>query len=228
MLKARKIRFWKYRIKKYADQVQLPKFKIIFSKSVRREFLRKSVHLSSLWIPALIYFASVKISFSVFLFLFVGDLLLEYGNHKKWRWTRATYGKIFSGMLRPKERKNKNFVVCGSAYVSLAAMICVLVFSKEVAIVALTIMLISDTFAAVVGKIYGSRRLRENKSVEGTFAFFISSLLVVLACNPLFTVSYASIIACFAATFVEMFEDKIRVDDNLSIPLVVGVILTFI
>ena len=40
--------------------------------------------------------------------------------------------------------------------------------------------------------------------------------------------TYASILAAAVATLAEMFEDKIEIDDNLSVPLFVGIILTLL
>lgn len=40
------------------------------NKSFRRELARKSIHLSSLWIPALIYFAHPGVSIMLFAILF--------------------------------------------------------------------------------------------------------------------------------------------------------------
>ncbi|MDR1694626.1 MAG: SEC59/DGK1/VTE5 family protein [Lactobacillaceae bacterium] len=228
MFKMKQTKSWKEKIKKYVPRPNLLKFRFIFTKSIKRELMRKSIHLSSLWIPVFIYFANERAAFALFSLMLLVNMLLEFGNYKRWTWVRATYGKLFFKMLRTKESKKTNFEVSGSMYVLLSAMICVAVFSKEVAAVSLSIMLISDTFAAVFGKIYGIRKLRAKKSMEGTIAFFISSLIVVLACNPLLAVNYASIIACFAATFAEVFDDKIKIDDNLSIPIAVGLILTFI
>ena len=60
------------------------------NKSFKKELARKLIHLSSLWIPALIYFVQPSISIIVFSAIFVGDVILEYGNYKKWRWARRT------------------------------------------------------------------------------------------------------------------------------------------
>ena len=106
----------------------------------------------------------------------------------------------------------------------LAAIACTLLFPANVAVVALSIMLISDTCAALFGKAYGSRRLYKNKSIEGTAAFFVSALLIMVICNFILPVTYASILAAFA----EMYEDKIEIDDNLSIPLFVGAVLSLL
>lgn len=196
------------------------------NKSFRREVARKSIHLSSLWIPALIYFAHPGVSIILFAILFLGNVLLEYGNFKKWRWARRTFGLLFFKTLRNKERIRTKFQVSGSMYVLAAAIICTLLFSKPIAAIALTVMLISDTCAALFGKAYGTRKLYKSKSLEGTIAFFLSALIVNMLYEPIFHFTYASVIACAVATIAEMFEDKLEIDDNLSIPLFVGIILS--
>lgn len=198
------------------------------NKSFRRELARKSIHLSSLWIPALIYFAHPGVSVMLFAILFLCDALLEYGNFKKWRWARRTFGFLFFKTLRNKERVRTRFQVSGSMYVLAAAIICTLLFSKPVAAIALTVMLISDTCAALFGKAFGTRKLYKSKSLEGTVAFFLSALLINMLYEPVFHFTYAGVIACIAATLAEMFEDKIEIDDNLSIPLFVGIILSLL
>lgn len=198
------------------------------NKSFKKELARKLIHLSSLWIPALIYFVQPSISIIVFSAIFVGDVILEYGNYKKWRWARRTFGLLFYRTLRNKELKRSQLQLSGGAYVMLAAIACTLLFPANVALVALSIMLISDTCAALFGKAYGSRRLYKNKSIEGTAAFFVSALLIMVICNFILPVTYASILAAFVATFAEMYEDKIEIDDNLSIPLFVGAVLSLL
>ena len=198
------------------------------NKSFKKELARKLIHLSSLWIPALIYFVQPSISIIVFSAIFVGDVILEYGNYKKWRWARRTFGLLFYRTLRNKELKRSQLQLSGGAYVMLAAIACTLLFPANVAVVALSIMLISDTCAALFGKAYGSRRLYKNNSIEGTAAFFVSALLIMVICNFILPVTYASILAAFVATFAEMYEDKIEIDDNLSIPLFVGAVLSLL
>ena len=198
------------------------------NKSFKKELARKLIHLSSLWIPALIYFVQPSISIIVFSAIFVGDVILEYGNYKKWRWARRTFGLLFYRTLRNKELKRSQLQLSGGAYVMLAAIACTLLFPANVAVVALSIMLISDTCAALFGKAYGSRRLYKNKPIEGPAAFFVSALLIMVICNFILPVTYASILAAFVATFAEMYEDKIEIDDNLSIPLFVGAVLSLL
>lgn len=201
---------------------------LVQDKSFRKELARKAIHLSSLWIPALIYFAHPGFSICLFFLLFCGDVILEYANYKKYPWARKTFGKLFFKTLRDKECKRMFFQVSGSIYVLLAAIACTLFFSKPIAVIALTVMLVSDTLAALVGKAFGTRRIYKEKSLEGSVAFFVSALIVNMVFEPIHHFTYASVLACMAATFAEIYEDKIDLDDNLSIPLFIGIILTFL
>ena len=223
-----------FHLNKYADKLRhtplnprilATDLHIDVNKSFKKELFRKLIHLSSLWIPLLIYIAPALISISVFTFIFVGDIILEYGNYKKWRWARRSFGFLFYRTLRNKELNRHRLRLSGGAYVMLAAIICTFLFPTNVAVIALTIMLVSDSCAALFGKAYGTRRLYKNKSLEGTVAFFISALCIMIMGNIILPVTYAGIIAAVAATLCEMYEDKIKIDDNLSIPLVIGTIL---
>lgn len=198
------------------------------SKSFRRELGRKLIHLSSLWIPLLIYFAPAEICIAIFSIIFVGDAILEYGNFKKWKWARGSFGVLFCGTLRSKECSRVHFQVSGSMYVMAAAILCTALFTPVVAVIAMTVMLISDTCSALFGKAFGTRQIFKNKSLEGTTAFFISALIINMLFNPLLTFGYANVIACFLATFAEVYEDKTKIDDNLAIPLAVGITLTLL
>lgn len=222
-----RLKYYKRKIKnftrgwseKYAHRV---------SKSFRNELYRKLIHLSSLWIPAFIYLVHPGISITLFSVLLTGDVLIEYGNFKKWKWARRTFGTMFYKTLRNKERVRTHFQVSGSMYVLAAAIICTMLFSKPVAALSLTIMLTSDACAALFGKAFGTRKLYKSKSLEGTVAFFLCTLIIMILFTPLYPVTYASIIAAATATFAEMYEDKIEIDDNLSVPLFVGIILTLL
>ncbi len=202
--------------------------KLGYGEPVRNEFYRKSIHLSSLWIVLFIYFVPTAICFYTFLFLCFLDMILEYGNHKKWPVIRATYSRLFYHAFRKNETNKNRFEASGSVYLLAAAAFCSFLFVREIAIVALSVMIIADASAALFGKVYGVRKLYGRKTTEGAFAFVVSALLVMLILNPLVAVTYKSIIACLLATLAEVYNDKIKIDDNFSIPVVVGVVLTFL
>lgn len=195
-------------------------------KSFRKELARKGVHLSSLWIPAAIYLLHPGIAVVFFSLLLCGDVILEYANYKHYPWARRSYGFLFGRLLRSKETVRDKFQVSGSMYVLTAAILCTLLFAKPVAVIALTVMLVSDSCAALAGRAWGKRKIYKDKSLEGTAAFFLSALVVNMLAEPIWHFTYANVIACFVATLAELYEDKTELDDNLSIPLVVGFILS--
>ena len=221
---------WKNRLRQLRDYRFNPQaFAVLqLDKSFRKEIYRKAIHLSSLWIPVVIYLTHSGFAVALFASLLVGDVVFEYANFRRYPWARAIFRVLFSRTMRNQETIHANFCASGSMYVLAAAIVCVILFSKPVAMVAMTVMLISDTAAALFGKAYGSRKLYKNKSLEGASAFFVSALVVNMLYAPIYQFNVASVVACALATLVEIFEDKLDIDDNFSVPLVVGMALTFL
>ena len=223
-------RYWQAQDYHFSDYLHTfsYQFQIDVNKSFRKELYRKLIHLSSLWIPLTIFFAQQHTAALLFSVILLGNGILEYGNFKKWRWARNIFGRLFSRTLRSKESARAHFQFSGSMYVMAAAIICTLGFDKIIAIIAMTVMLISDTCSALFGKAFGTRQIYPHKSLEGTTAFFVSALLINMMFHKLEPFGYDSVIACILATLVEIYEDKTKIDDNLAIPLAVGLTLTFL
>lgn len=201
---------------------------ITCSKILHTEIYRKAIHLSSLWMPLFLLLADRNISIIVFLALLFCNLATEYSAYKYRRssFIGRSFRKMFFKTLRPREVIENKFTPSGAVYVLLAALSCAVCFSKEAGAMALTVMLIADTMAALVGRFCGIFRFHNGKSLEGTSAFFISAMLILLSFAhqcPLPVIFSTAIVA----TFVEFFEDKLKLDDNLSIPLAVGFMLNF-
>ena len=77
--------------------------------------------------------------------------------------------------------------------------------------------------AALIGRKFGKHKFLA-KSFEGTLAFFISSCIVVIF-TPKVGYFQEEIIIGFIAAFIGAITENISfgfVDDNLSIPLIVG------
>ena len=197
-------------------------------KSIKKEFQRKAVHLSSLWVPSAIYFVPEVLLLPTLIIILCGNIALEYANFKRYRWARKSFGALFFRMLREKETARQNFQFTGSVYVLASAILCMCLFSKAVAVIAMTVMLISDSAAALIGRTFGKIKIYKKKTLEGTLAFFISALVINLLFIPIYPFRLASLLACAAATAVEVYEDKIGIDDNLSIPLAFSTVISLI
>lgn len=211
----------------YSDNGNLIEEKLQNSpKSIKKEIRRKAIHLSSLWMPCLIYLLPQHIVACLFLFLLTCDFIFEYGYYKRCRWARKTFGSLFYKTLRNKEMLDGKFHPTGSIYVLTAALLCSCFFYKYAAIIGLTVMLVADSAAALVGMTFGKIKIYKNKTLEGTLAFFFSAILVNIILSNIHSFGIYSIFACGAATFAELFEDKIKIDDNLSVPLLIAGILS--
>lgn len=95
---------------------------------------------------------------------------------------------------------------------------------------ALSVMLIGDTCAALIGRKLGRHKINRGlKSIEGSVAFFLSSSLILLFYMQVYnqTLSFLlfGTIGIVTATFCEIYENRIHLDDNFSIPLAVGLFL---
>lgn len=166
---------------------------------------------------------------ALFAFLLVSTILVEYGNHRKWRLFTLTYGSLFNRILREKETQEK-FHLSGAPYVIAAALMVTIIFPKIIAMTALSVMLIGDTGAALVGRKLGKHKINlGTKSIEGSIAFWLFSTVVLLFFYFIYHQPPSFLLFGFAgiigATFAEIYENRIRLDDNFSIPLVVGLFL---
>ena len=74
--------------------------------SFRQELLRKSVHLSSLWMVAALYFLPPLLCGVVFVVMAILNYLLEYAYYRgRGGSVTALYGKIFGKMLRDNHER---------------------------------------------------------------------------------------------------------------------------
>ena len=139
-------------------------------------------------------------------------------------WFRSFFGPI----LRPHEN-NERPRINGATFVLISATFCVLIFPKVIAITSFTVLIISDTASALYGRKFG-RRPFLRKSVEGSAAFFVTAMLVVLVVTALTDLSATFLavgaLAALVATVVEgVSHGEGSIDDNLTIPASFGAIL---
>ncbi len=192
--------------------------------SYAAELARKGIHLCSLSIPVIYYFISKSTALGILIPLTFFLLFIDIT-----RFMFKPVGKLFhflfGWLLRPHESNEEARRLTGATYVLLAAVVCIWIFPKVVAITAFAILIISDTSSALIGRRFG-RRPFLRKSLAGALAFFGSALVVVLlspkiAYNPLEYLIGA--VAAGAGMVVESIASSI--DDNLLVPLSVGIVM---
>jgi len=193
-------------------------------RSYSGELARKAIHLSSLSIPIVYSFISKSTALTILvpLTLLVG--CTDAARHL-FPSFRLFYHKWLGWLMRAHEKDENGKRLTGATYVLLAASIGILVFPKVIIITAFAIMIVSDTVAALIGRKFGKHPFM-GKSLEGTLAFFISSVGVVCLAPKVGYVPAEYFIGFVAALFGSAVEAMpIAIDDNLSITFSVGGIL---
>jgi dolichol kinase len=193
-------------------------------RSYRSEMIRKGIHLASLSIPVIYSFISRHTALAILIPLTAAFLITDILRlfHPP---SGRLYQKLFGFLLRQHEQNAHGRKLTGATYVLFSACLCVLLFPKVVVITAFAILIISDSAAALIGRRFGKHKFF-TKSLEGSSAFFVSALLVIavapkIAYTPLEYVIGA--VTAIVATVIEAAD--VRVDDNLTIPLVSGAVM---
>lgn len=133
---------------------------------------------------------------------------------------RIFFKSIFGEMIKKEEQ---NFFT-GATWVCISAFLLALFFPRNVAVVSLLFLSLSDNFASIVGKLFGKIKLLKNKTLEGSLAFLIVSFIIALFIKELSI--QEKILISFFASFVELFSGTI--DDNFTVPLLTATLLYLI
>lgn len=209
----------------------------------KEEINRKLLHIfSGTLIPAGILYIPMVDDYSaltpvvLLLFLTLGSLLLEY-----LRFNNAAVQKLFTslgaGVLRSSEKKN---TLTGSTYIFASALICSVIFYQDpqISFIALSLFILGDAVAAIVGIRLGRIKIGK-KSLEGSAACFILGLLLFFFVYPNVPMlldrwnGYVPLplilIVSFSNTFFELFPIRFGknfpINDNLSVPLITGMVM---
>jgi diacylglycerol kinase (CTP) len=109
---------------------------------------------------------------------------------------------------------------------AIAVLLTIITVPKLAALIAIYTLAIADPLAALVGIRFGRRRIANNRTAEGSLAFFAATVTIA-ACvlgygtrASVLTIAGAATAIGFTATACEIVP--LRIDDNLTIPIFVG------
>lgn len=195
--------------------------------SYRNEVYRKLIHLNSLSIPIIYSFVTREFALSLLIPLTVFSIIIDFVSRKPNKFS-IMFHKIFGKILRPHEY-NDVFTLNGATWVLISASICILVFPKLLTVVGFSILIISDISSALYGRKYGKHPSFTDKTWEGTFAFWVTAILVVLIIGLLLSSPWTyylfGIIAAIIGGFAEASSTMLKMDDNLTIPISIALVM---
>jgi len=185
---------------------------------IKREIKRKIFHLISMMFP-LGYFVIEREILLIFIAtLFVISLGMELGRIFNPR-IGQYINPIFKSIMRGAEEKK----ISGATYLLAGAGITIYFFDKDVAIIALLLVSVSDTAAAIIGTAYGKVRLW-GKTLEGSTAYFTATGILMMLMQSL--TLEQMLVGLFTGTLVELLP--IPINDNLTMPVIAGFAMQFI
>ena len=203
----------------------------------RQEVLRKMVHLSSIWMPAALFYLPVWFGdrgrwFNVIMFgtFAVLNVLIEIAVFQQVPYVTPLYKKLFGKMARESEPGEFRFSGAPPMYAS--ACLTALCFPPRVASCAFTILILSDTSAALIGRKWGRHRFSNGKSLEGSLAFLLTGWIIAACFCLAGGLPGATMVVWLGGVAVscvaEFFNEQIHMDDNFTIPLLFGAVAEFL
>jgi len=183
--------------------------------SLYNEFKRKLIHLFALLIPIGYYLLPKRTALFILIPITLGSILVDII-----RLRNLPLAGFLNWLLGPILREHESWDLTGSSYILSASVLSILFFDKKVAIAAIAYIILGDCASAIIGRVYGKTKI-EKKSLEGSLAFLCICLLVALFLPGL--PFWIGAIGALVATAVEALS--IPINDNLSVPLVCGLIM---
>jgi dolichol kinase len=105
--------------------------------------------------------------------------------------------------------------------VLVAATLTLGAFPPVVGVTAFCVLIVSDTFAALVGRRFGKTRFFD-KTVVGTVTFVLTACIVVIVMGLIYHLPWTFWVAGFlgavAAGMAEAMAVRLKLDDNIAIP----------
>jgi dolichol kinase len=183
------------------------------------EIGRKAIHLFGLVVPLGMLVVPTSITRWGLLAAFLASAtidLLRRGDSA----LAVGIRRLLGPLLRPHELSRFS----GGTYILAAGALCHLLFTLPVAVAALISIVLGDTAAVFVGRYLGRVRIGGSKTLEGSLGFFAAAFLGIIWMDQL--PMSVKVIGAAAAAAAEALP--LPLDDNLTVPLVAGAVMTLL
>ena len=180
---------------------------------------RKIFHLLAASIIPAIYYTQI-ISWELSAILVVTATVIWAGADF-YRMYHPAFNKFALGALAPLLKIRETTQITSSSYILMASSFVILFLDREIACASMFFIALGDPAAAVVGKLVGSVRFPNGKSLEGSIAMFVVCLWVGLTITGLENLAIAGAVT---AALVELYA--FGLDDNLAVPIFSGLAMT--
>ncbi len=181
---------------------------------------RKSVRTVGLILPAVYYFwgkGPAMLTAGLLVGLFLAGESFRF-HHERFNQVLL---KVFSTLAKEREVAQ----ITGATYFMIGAALTIVLYAREVAILAIVFSVFGDMASTLVGTKYGRFHVTPEKTLEGGIACFAACMLVGLGLlqTDLPINLLQVVLGALAASLIEIFSSPI--DDNLTIPIFAGLLI---
>lgn len=147
------------------------------------------------------------------------------------RMKNEKFNNLMIKFMGPLMRSSEKDGFSGLPFYALGVSLSLLLFKEKIALLAIMFLVFSDPISSFFGICFGKDKILPNKSLQGSLAGFCTCYLLTLfyilqspasAANIFIYAVFAGLIGSFSE-LVSAFN----IDDNLTIPVISGVGLTF-
>jgi diacylglycerol kinase (CTP) len=136
--------------------------------------------------------------------------------------------KVMGPVLRQSEEKS----VTGMPFFAAGCGLALLLFKENIAVLAIHFLVFADPISSFFGILFGKNKILPNKSLQGSAAGFMVCYIISMVYGLAYTTPGFSLLAfSFLAGLVGSFSELVSdfgIDDNLTIPVISGLGLTFL
>lgn len=191
------------------------------------EIKRKLVHASGIMTIFLVLWlgrwaaAAITLSIAAFM-LIIGEYRLNKDRYKIIRSKKLDEVESFLENGFSEYERPNSLPFFGAIEFFFGCFLAIACFEPVISMACISVLSLADAVSTLVGKYFGTHRLLINKgkTLEGSSAFYVMAMLALL----FFTDPLRAIVGALLATLAEAAP---KINDNISIPLTVGIFLTF-
>ncbi|KXK56415.1 MAG: dolichol kinase [Chlorobi bacterium OLB5] len=182
--------------------------------------MRKMIHYASSAIPIGYLFIEKNIVLLILGGILLLMLVVEFFKYKS-NFVYDLYLTNFRHMLREHEYDRTRFRINGASWVIFAAILCILIFPKLIAVTGLLMLAFADSTSALLGRLFGKKQYAPNRSYVGTVTFFAVGIIIMFLTPKYFYTAKEYIITLIAVIATTAADaSSLPVDDNFTIPVV--------
>jgi dolichol kinase len=182
----------------------------------RHERQRKTIHIASAVLAAVVWFGSREAALALLGFLAVVAVAVDLA-----RLRIPAVRRRFLGLTHPLLRRHERRALSGATHMALAYALSALLFPTAVAVAAILYNALGDAAGALVGTTWGRRPVAPGKTLAGSTAVLVVCLVVGLLVPGI--PPAAAVLGALGAAVLE--AAPLPVNDNLRITLGGGAFL---